>query len=196
MEIKGLVLMEDKQNMTLARVFSFDLKFTGTRKTLFYRKLFGYSSSTKRDLKDGSTKIYTHLTRGLLGAIPHVKLGKSVIAVPRVAAARLEAFFSDPKWQPMDVYSFDAVLPAEVRVRAMSEILAGPFVVGRERVKLDDEIDELLAAAGRGKLAPELAERARHVLRVVEEIVTLGWTDGSEFSRWLELRLAQLRRAI
>ena len=182
--------------MTLARVFSFDLKFTGTRKTLFYRRLLGYSSSTKRDLKDGSTKIYTHITRGLLGTIPHVKLGKSVIAVPRAAAARLETFFSDPKWQPMNVYSFDAILPVEVRAHAMSEILSSLFVVGRERVKLNDEIDELLAAAGRGKLAPELAERARQVMCMVEDIITLDWTDGSEFSQWLKLRLVQLRRAI
>lgn len=188
--------MEDKQKMTLARVFSFDLKFTGTRKTLFYRRLFGYSSSTKRDLKDGSTKTYTHVAQGLLGMIPHLKLGKSVIAVPNAAAARLKAFFSDPRWQPIDLYSFDAILPAELRARAMDEALASPLVLGRERVKLATEIDELLAAAGRGKLAPELAERARHLLRVAEEFVSLDWTDGQEFSRRLEPCLVQLRRAI
>ena len=188
--------MEERGKTTLARVFSFDLKFTGTRKTLFYRRLFGYSSSTKRDLKDGSTKTYTHVARGLLGTIPHLKLGKSVIAVPKAAASRIEAFFSDPRWQPMEIYSFDAFLPAELRARAMDEALATHLVLGRERVKLADEIDEILAASRQGKLAPELAERARHVLRVAEELVALDWTDEQEFSRRFEPCLAQLRRAI
>jgi len=187
--------MEDKQKTILARVFSFDLKFIGARKTLFYRRLFGYSSSTKRDLKNGSTKIYTHVAQGLLGAIPHVKLGKSVIAVPKAAAARLEAFFSDPRWQPLELHSFDAILPGELRARAMDEFLASPIAFGRERVKPIDEIQGLLAAAGQGKLAPELAERARHLLRVAEELVTIDWTDGQEFSRRIGPFLAQLRRA-
>jgi hypothetical protein len=181
---------------TLARVFSFDIKFTGTRKTLFYRRLFGYSSSTKRSLRDGSTKTYTHVAQGLLGTIPHVRLGKSVIAIPKAAAPSLEEFFSDPKWQPMELHSFDAILSPELRARAMDEAIARPLALGRERVKLATEIDELLTAAGRGKLAPEFAERARHVLRAAEELVTLDWTDGQEFSRWLEPCLSRLRRAI
>ncbi len=188
--------MEEREKTTLARVFSFDIKFTGTPKTLFYRRLFGYSSSTKRDLKDGSTKTYTHVAQGLLGTIPHVKLGKSVFAVPKAAAARLEAFFSDPRWQPLELHSFDAILPAELRARAMEAALAGPLVLGRERVRLATEIDELLTAARQGKLAPELAERARHALRMTEEFIALDWTDGQEFSRRLEPYLTQLRRAI
>ena len=185
-----------EQERTLARVFSFDIKFTGTRRTLFYRRLFGYSSSTKRNKKDGTTKTYTHIARGLLGMIPHLKLGKSVIAVPKAAAPRLEEFFSDPRWRPMELHSFDAILPPELRTRAMEEALAGSVVLGGEKVKLLTEIDELLTAAKQRKLAPELAERARCILRVIEGFIVLDWTDGQEFSRRLEPYLVQLRKAI
>ena len=184
--------MEDREKATLARVFSFDVKFVGTRKTLFYRRLFGYSSSTKRELKDGSRKTYTHVARGLLGAIPHVKLGKSVLAVPKAAAARLETFFLDPRWQPLELHSFDAILPAEVRARAMEEILAS-LTIGRERVGLAAEIEELSAVLRQGELIPEQAERARHVLRVIEELIAIDWTYEREFSQRLEHHLAQLR---
>jgi len=69
--------VEEREKATLARVFSFDVKFTSTRKTLFYRRFFGYSSSTKRELKDGSTKTYTHVAQGLLGRIPTLSLGRA-----------------------------------------------------------------------------------------------------------------------
>ena len=187
--------MEGRER-TLARVFSFDIGFTGTRKTLFYRKLFGYSSSTKRNKKDGTTKIYTHIARGLLGAIPHLKLGKSVIAVPELAAPRLEDFFSNPKWQPMELHSFQAILPPELRARAMEEALAGYIVLGRERAKITTEMDELLSTGRQRKLIPEFAEQARHILRVIEGFIVLDWTDGQEFSRRLEPYLAQLRKII
>lgn len=186
----------ERREKTLARVFSFDIGFTGTRKTLFYRKLFGYSSSTKRNKKDGTTKTYTHVARGLIGAIPHLKLGKSVIAVPETAAPRLEEFFSDPKWQPMELYSFDAILPSELRAHAMEEALAGYIMLEREQVKITTEMDELLSVARQRKLTPEFAERARRILRVVEGFVALDWTDGQEFSRRLEPYLVQLRKVI
>ena len=184
------------EERTLARVFSFDIRFTGTRKTLFYRKLFGYSSSTKRNKKDGTTKTYTHVARGLLGAIPHLKLGKSVIAVPKVAAPRLEEFFSDSKWQPMELHSFDAILPPELRARAMEEALTGYIVLGRERAKITTEMDELLSTARQRKLTPEFAERTRCILRVIEGFIDLDWTDEKEFSRRLEPYLIQLRKVI
>jgi hypothetical protein len=196
METEGWVCTEKREKVAPARVFSFDLKFTGTRKTLFYRRLFGYSSSTKHDKRDGFTKVYTHTAQGLLGTIPHIKMGKSVIAVPSAAAARLETFFSDPRWQPLELHIFGAILPTELRARAMDEAFTSPLVVGRERVGLATELDELLTAAKQGKLSPELAERARHVLRAAEELATLDWTDGQEFSRKLEPYITRLRRAI
>lgn len=185
----------ERQEKALARVFSFDIRFTGTRKTLFYRKLFGYSSSTKRNKKDGTTKTYTHVARGLLGTIPHLKLGKSVIAVPKAAAPRLEEFFSNPRWQPIELHSFDAILPPKLRERAMEEALFG-YVVGRERVKINTEMDDIITTAGQRKLPPELAERARRLLRVIEEFIAVDWTDRQEFSRRLEPYLIQLKKVI
>lgn len=187
--------MEAREKATLARVFSFDVKFTGARKTLFYRRLFGYSSSTKRELKDGTKKTYTHVAQGLLGVIPHAKLGKSVIAVPKAAAVRLEEFFSDPRWRPLELHSFDAIMPAEARARAMEETLAS-LTIGRERARLAVEIEELSDAARQGELTPELAERARRVLRVAEELIAIDWTDGREFSHRLEPFLTKLRAKV
>ena len=185
----------ERQEKALARVFSFDIRFTGTRKTLFYRKLFGYSSSTKRNKKDGTTKTYTYVARGLLGTIPHLKLGKSVIAVPKAAAPRLEEFFSNPRWQPIELHSFDAILPPKLRERAMEEALFG-YVVGRERVKINTEMGDIITTAGQRKLPPELAERARRLLRVIEEFIAVDWTDRQEFSRRLEPYLIQLKKVI
>jgi len=34
--------MEEREKATLARIFSFDVKFSGTRMTLFYGRFFGY----------------------------------------------------------------------------------------------------------------------------------------------------------
>jgi len=98
----------------------------------------------------------------------------------------LEEFFSDPKWQPIELHSFDAILSPELRARAMEEAFTGYIMLGRERAKITTEIDEFLSTARQRKLTPEFAERAQHVLRLVEGFVALDWTDGQEFSRRLE----------
>ncbi len=183
--------MEPK-SIAPARVFSFDVKFTGTRKTLFYRRLFGYSSSTKRSMKDGSTKIYTHVEQGLLGVIPHVKLGKSVFAVPKAAAARLEAFFSDLKWRPLELHTFDAMLPQELKLRAMRKTLETRRV---GEAVLKGEIEALRQIIERGRVGGGELTRIRLVLRAAGELTRLDWSEGREFSNELEARLGPLKKA-
>ncbi|MDI6819530.1 MAG: hypothetical protein QMC89_01305 [Candidatus Hodarchaeaceae archaeon] len=186
-----------KRLQTLAHVFSFDIKFTGTRRTSFYRKLFGFSTRVRYLGRDGSTKTYQHISPGLLTGIPHLKLGKSVIAVPAAAAPKLSSFFSSPAWQPMELHSFDAILPADLRLRAMEEALGRSILVGHgEQTSLTSEIAELCGLAGRGGLSPEVTERIHRTLRAAEELVRLDWSDDQEFSNKLETQLAILRKSV
>ena len=181
------------KSRVLAKVFSFDIKFVGARRTAFYRKLFGFSSRVERVNKDGSTKIHTYATPGLLDEIPHAKLGKSVIAVPRAAAARLRSFFSSPRWQPMELHMFDAILPPDVRLKAMEAALNRTIRVGpKQSAKLADEIGEL-AALLRQHPEPEVVGRVNRALRAADELMKLDWSDDLEFSRVLETKLAPLR---
>jgi len=182
------------KSRVFAKVFSFDVKFTGAKRTAFYRKLFGFSSRVERVSKDGSTKIHTYATPGLLDEIPHTKLGKSVIAVPKAAAAKLRSFFSNPRWQPMELHAFDAILPPDVRLRAMEAALERTVEVGpKQRAKLADEIGELTALLEHPSPEPEVVERINRALRAAGELMRLDWSDDLEFSRMLETKLAPLR---
>lgn len=180
--------------LELARVFSFDLKFGGSRRTQFYRRLFGYTSRSRHLRKDGSLKTYLHRSRGLLQEIPHLRLGRSVIAVPKQAAPRLRSFFSDPRWGPLELHEFDALLPPEPRLQAMEEALRRPLELAPKRwASLGQTIEELSALA-RGPPDPTLAERARRALRAAEGLMELDWSEGREFSRALRAKLEPLRK--
>lgn len=186
-----------KRPQILAHVFSFDVKFKGARRTSFYRKLFGFSTRVRHLGKDGSTKIYQHIGPGLLTGIPHLRLGKSVIAVPAAAAPKLSSFFSSPTWQPMELHSFDAILPADLRLRAMEGALGRPMLVGQgKQATLASEIAELCGLAERGGLGPEVAERIHRALRAAEELMRLDWSDDREFSNKLEAQLVILRKYV
>ncbi|MEA1904742.1 MAG: hypothetical protein U9M97_02530, partial [Candidatus Hadarchaeota archaeon] len=113
------------RNSTLAHVYSFDLQFSGSKRTVFYRKLFGFSSHTTRMDREGRSKTYVHSYPGLLTRIPHLHLGRSVVAVPAGAAGLLDGFFRDPKWRPIQLHAFDAILPAEDRLTAMRKAFEG-----------------------------------------------------------------------
>jgi len=181
-----------KQNeIIIVRVFSFDVKFKGSKRTIFYRKLFGFSAKSKRTDRAGRERIYLKTYPGLLTQIPHLKLGKSVLAVPLGAASRLKAFFQDPAWQPIELYIFDARLPAELRFQAMREALVTTKVGEAE---LKEEIGALRSMAEHRRVAPEVAERIRRVLRVADELMKLDWSDGREFSNELDAQLAILRK--
>ncbi len=174
--------MKEIPTHVLARVFSFDLKFIGSRRATFYRKLFGFS-------------VRGRVYPGLLAELPHVRLGKSVLAVPKAAARHLDSFFAEPRWRPLELHSFDAILPADVRMRAMEDALNRPLVIGpKQRARLIDEIGALRSLVRRAPPEPELVERIRRVLRAADELCRLDWTDNREFSRKLEVQLAPLRK--
>lgn len=67
-------------------VISFDYKhqkgLSQSRKTRFFRELYGYTQKIKQQLKNGEIIIRNYRYPGVLDQIPHIKLGKSVIAVP------------------------------------------------------------------------------------------------------------------
>jgi len=177
----------------LVRVFSFDVKFKGSKRTIFYRKLFGFTAKSKRTDRAGRERIYLKTYPGLLTQIPHLKLGKSVLAVPVGAASRLKAFFQDPAWQPIELHVFDAILPAELRFQAMRGALVTSKV---GETVLKEEISALRSMAEHRRVAPEVLERIRRVLRVADELMKFDCSDGREFSDELESQLAALRKLV
>jgi len=178
----------------LARVYSFDVQFTGSKRTSFYRELLGFSSRTTKTDKGGRTKTYVRDYSGLLTSIPHLHLGKSVIAVPSRAAPKLDAFFKDPRWQPVKLYTFDAVLPDRDRLRAMWEVFS------RVRLQpdftLEDELNSLRPLPSHSPADSETLHRVRRALRVAEELMEMDWSDGQAFSRELADKLAPLRERL
>jgi len=177
----------------LARVFSYDVKFKGTKRTMFYRKLFGFSARSRRMDTKGEVKTYVRSYPGLLTIIPHVKLGKSVLAVPIQAAPRLRSFFRNPMWQPIELHMFDAILPLDIRLQAMDRALATSNL---GEVTLKEEIAALQQLLYRGKASADVVERVVRALRVVKELMMLDWSDGKEFSIRLETQLAPLRKVM
>ncbi|MFX1577080.1 MAG: hypothetical protein ACFFCF_07880 [Promethearchaeota archaeon] len=67
-------------------VISFDFKHqkgvSQSRKTRFFRELYGHSQQIKQQLKNGEIIVRNYHYPGVLDQIPHIKLGKSVLAVP------------------------------------------------------------------------------------------------------------------
>jgi hypothetical protein len=177
---------------TLAKVFSFDLKFKGTKRTMFYRRLFGFSARSSRMDRRGDVKTYTRSYPGLLANIPHVKLGKSVLAVPIPAALKLKAFFRNPAWQPIELHIFDAILPPEIRLQAMINALTTSQI---DQETLKDEVTALQHILQRDRANAEVLERVGRVLRTVDELMKNDWSDGKEFSTRLEAQLTPLRKA-
>lgn len=179
---------------TQGRVFSFDLRFRGSKRTSFYRKLFGFSSKTKKEDSKGRIHVYESFYPGLLTSIPHLKLGKSVIAVPEPAADRVSAFFQDSKWDPISLYVFTGIFPSEDRMRAMQETLDHVRVT--PDATLGSEIESLLKIVSRDNLDSSDIPRARRVLKAVDELTKLDWTDERGFSRDLREKTAPLRKAV
>jgi len=177
------------RNQTLARVYSFDIKFRGGKRTTFYRKLFGFTARTTRTADDGP-RTYTHEYAGVLTSIPHLRLGKSVIAVPLPAAGRLDSFFDDPRWKPMELHVFDAILPANERLKAMRETLQRVSV--RPGIYLEEEM-RILESFPPGAVDSEVQRRIRRVLQAADELMRMDWSDGRVFSRDLEARLGRLK---
>ncbi|KXA89252.1 hypothetical protein AKJ61_03280 [candidate division MSBL1 archaeon SCGC-AAA259B11] len=175
----------------LARVYSFDLQFEGSRRTQFYRELFGYRSKTTRTDGEGREKVYENFYPGILTSLPHLRLGKSVIVVPKTARGEVDNFFEDSRWKPMELYSFDGILPPDDRMEAMENALSR-IMIGEDRT-LESEIESLISLESQGSLDPEDKHRVRRVLERVEKLMEHDWTDGSEFSERLRERLDPLR---
>jgi len=186
-------MMEIEEN-TLARVYSFDLKFKGGNKTQFYRELFGFNSKTSREDSEGRKKVYENFYPGLLTPIPHLRLGKSVIAVPKNAETEFREFFEDSRWGDIDLYAFDGVLPNGDRMRAMEEVLER-IKIGTE-ASLNSEIDFLLELVYRGDFNSDYIGRAMRVLEKCEELIEHDWTDDYKFSEKLNERLDPLRSEV
>jgi len=105
-------------------VFSFDFRegrhVSRTRKTQFFRRLYGYTQRLTRRKKDGQVISYSYHYPGILDQLPHVKLGKSVFGVvPNSKDQVLDLLHAFPEvtfhqfisWLPVDS------CPSEVGIR-------------------------------------------------------------------------------
>lgn len=83
MMVKGLVMQTIPKRRLC--VISFDFKqpkgANQSRKTRFFRELYGYRQQVKQQLKSGQIITRAYYYDGVLDHVPHVKLGKSVLAV-------------------------------------------------------------------------------------------------------------------
>jgi len=179
---------------TLGRVYSFDLKFEGGKRTKFYRKLFGFESKTKRENENGEEKIYENFYPGVVTPIPHFRLGKSVLAVPKAVQTKLDAFFSKDDWGEIELHSFDGLFPSEKRLKSMRRTL-GRINISDDR-SLKSEIEALLKLKSRGNLEKMDLNRIEIVLEKCNYLMEIDWSDGKEFSSVLEGKLSPLRRKI
>ncbi|KXB02198.1 hypothetical protein AKJ45_03660 [candidate division MSBL1 archaeon SCGC-AAA261F19] len=192
MEIRGSVVISSEK--PAARVYSFDLKFTGGKRTRFYRKLSGYSSKTIKEDKEGRKKVYQNTYPGILTPIPHVHLGRSVIAVPQKAAKKLDSFFEDPRWTPRELHSFDAILPSNQRLKAMNSTLDRIELTSSRTLR--EELNSLLATLSGGKIDREDLARIRKVLRAARRLMEMDWSENREFSKSFRERLAPLKKCL
>jgi hypothetical protein len=135
-----------------------------------------------------------HSYPGLLTRIPHLHLGRSVVAVPARAAEKLDRFFGNPKWRPIQLHTFDAILPAGDRLRAMRN--AFERIEVQPDVRLKEEMKFLRSSVALAPPDLEEAWRVRRVFSATGELIGLDWSEGRQFSRGLEANLAQLKRYI
>lgn len=175
----------------LARIYSFDLQFGGGKRTKFYRKLYGFKSKSTREDQEGRERIYENFYPGLLTSIPHLRLGKSVIAIPKSAEDELDEFFGRSHWSGIDLYAFDGILPSEDRFEAMRKALNRIKVA--EDQTLRSEIDYLNRMREKNQLNSVGTHRIERVLKKSEDLMSLDWTDGQEFSKSLEEEIEKLR---
>lgn len=175
-----------------AKVFSFDLGFTGGKKTRFYRELFGFKSKTTTEDKRGKKKVYEKFYPGLITPIPHLPLGKSVFAVPQEASDEVLAFFEDPKWEPAEVHVFDANLPPDDRYEAMERTLERIQIF--EDRSLREELDYLEVMARKGDISKETLERAEKTTKAVEKVLQMDWTEDLSFSESIREELELIKK--
>ncbi len=178
----------------LARVYSFDLQFEGGKRTSFYRKLFGFKSKTTRENKKGEEKVYENFYPGILTPIPHLRLGKSVIAVPKTAEGKMDEFFENSRWGPIDLYSFDGIIPSRDRHKAMKETMKRVEI--RKDRTLESELESLLSLHSKGQLESAEKPRVRRVLEEAKRLMKHDWTENSEFSEDLKNRIEPLEKWI
>ncbi len=117
-------------------MISFDLSARGSLKVRFYRKLFGYFNIKRR-----GGRTYKAFTPGLLSKIPHIQLGKSVVAVPPEASDEVLEFLSNPAWKPIEIHVIDALLSPAQRIEAIKRILEMPVRLSTGEVSLKQAVE-------------------------------------------------------
>jgi len=151
-------------------VISFDLGAKGSLKVRFYRKLFGYYNTKRR-----GGRTYKTTTPGLLSRIPHIQLGKSVIAVPPEASDEVFEFLSNPAWKPIEIHVIDALLSPAQQAEAVRRTLEMPVRLSTGEVSLRQAVE---AVSRRGSRDSDY----RYLLSLLSQLERYEWL-GEEVQR-------------
>lgn len=115
-------------------VISFDFRqhkgSNQSRKTRFFRELYGYTQQVKQQLKGGDVIVRTYHYPGILDQVDYTKLGKSVIAVHPGTEESIIKLFRE--FDEVEFYNFIGWLPTSfwpmrngIDTTAASELIAG-----------------------------------------------------------------------
>jgi hypothetical protein len=146
-----------------ARVISFDLGAKGSQKVRFYRKLFGYYSTRRR-----GGRVQKTFVAGVLSKIPHLRLGKSVVAVPPEASDEVCGFLSNPAWKPIEVHIIDALLSPTQQAEAVRRVLEMPVRLSTGEVSLRQAVE---AVSRRGSKDPD----RKYLLSLLSQLEGYEW---------------------
>ena len=97
-------------------VISFDFRqhkgSSQSRKTRFFRELYGYTQQVKQQLKSGDVIVRTYHYPGVLDQVEYTKLGKSVLAVhPGTEDSIIKLFRA---FDEVEYYNFIGWLPTSI----------------------------------------------------------------------------------
>ena len=117
-------------SMRRVSVISFDFRqpkgSTQSRKTRFFRELYGYTQQIKQRLKSGEIVTRTYHYSGILDQIPHIKLGKSVLGVQPGKEQQILKLLRS--FDEILFFSFMAWLPASLWPGTKSTMVASNLI--------------------------------------------------------------------
>jgi len=157
------------------RVLSFDTHVGGYGRTKLLNRLYGHS-------RRSSDKTYRY--PGMLERLPWVRLGMSVIGVPKDLSQEVESLMKEAEGRgELSLHAIDGTLPGEFRRRAMMELAA--------RLGIPSKLRAIGASAKRGQTPrAQLIE----LEDLVDEIERVDVSDKKEVSKLFRRRLRSLRR--
>jgi hypothetical protein len=156
------------------RILSFDVHAKGYERGKLFNEIYGYSRKT-------SVKKYFY--PGLLHGMPWVRLGMSVIAVPRESSFAVEEFLRKAeKEKKLTLYAFDTELPSDLRDRAMENYL-GSLNILREMERAEE-------IAKKGRVPKKMIKELKLLIKEAKKVDV---SDKKHITKALQKRLGAIK---